>query len=127
MRVLVGQVVAFRSFIFNWRDVHQHLPRNNLGGGHTRSLTGSPDAVQVVRNMAEHARAHDPALALLGDEHDAAPPGELTEHLRSAGSVDDLLLTATGRVTQSKFTDVQERAGFFANRCPFTKPERRVV
>lgn len=123
---LLAQVLAFRSFVFNWRDEHQHLPRNNLGGGHTRSLTGSPDAVRVVRNMAEHARAHDPALALLGEER-GCPPADLTAYLQSAGSIDDLLLKATGRVTQARFTDVQERLGFFANRCPFTKPERRVV
>ena len=130
--LLIGQLMSFRSFIFQWRDEHLHLPRNNLGGASTRSLTGSADAVQVVANMAEHARNHDPARRLFAGssaEGDRPRPlvGSLTEALRAPGSIDDLLLTATGRITQSKFTHVQDRSGFFANKCPFTKPPRRVV
>lgn len=120
-----AELSSFRGFVFGWRDAHLHLPRNNLGGNSTRSLTGSPDAVSVVRRMAEHARSKDPARALLtwpaGDE------GELGAYLSGGDSLDRLLLDATGDVTQSKFVDVQERLGFFSDACPFTKPPRREV
>jgi hypothetical protein len=62
--LIAAQLAAFRAFILEWRDEHMNLPRNNLGGEATRSLTGSPDAGAVVRRMAAHARAHDPALRL---------------------------------------------------------------
>jgi hypothetical protein len=125
--LLMAQLSTFRAFVFGWRDLHLHLPRNNLGGNSTRSLTGSPDAVSVVRRMAEHARAKDPARGLL--TWPAADPddGELVAYLAGDGSLDDLLLDATGGVTQAKFVDVQERLGFFAGSCPFTKPPRRCV
>jgi hypothetical protein len=127
--LVASQVAAFRAFVFEWRDEHLHLPRNNLGSDGTRSLTGSPDAVAVVRRMAAHACAHDPAAAVLagGAPVEADGRGPLRHYLASKESLDSLVLTATGRVTQSKFVEVQERLGFFANRCPFTKPPRRVV
>jgi hypothetical protein len=106
-------------------DAHLHLPRNNLGGDSTRSLTGSPDAVAVVRRMRDHARTHDPSRAALHVRD--APPGPLTRYLSTAESLDSAVLSATGKVTQAKFTDVQERLGFFAGRCPFSKPPPRRV
>ena len=126
---LMCQVMAFRTFIFTWRDQHIHLPRNNLGGGGTRSLTGSPDAIAVVAGMMEHARATDPAHAFyadpaaLGDDR----PGRLATFLQGPDSTDTELMAATGRLTQESFVDVQHRLGFFANRCQFVKPPRRVV
>jgi tryptophan 2,3-dioxygenase len=123
--VLLAQLATFRAFIFGWRDAHQHLPRNHLGGDSTKSLTGSADAVGVVRRMAEHARSHDPARALLRTP--VASDGELSGYHASDESLDSAVLSATGRVTQAKFTEVQERLGFFAGKCPFTKPPRRVA
>lgn len=123
--ILLAQLATFRGFIFGWRDAHQHLPRNNLGGDSTKSLTGSADAVGVVRRMAEHARTHDPAGALLRTP--AAGDGELSGYHASDESLDSVLLAATGRVTQGKFTEVQQRLGFFAGKCPFTKPPRRLA
>jgi hypothetical protein len=123
--VLLAQLATFRGFIFGWRDAHLHLPRNNLGGDSTKSLTGSADAVGVVRRMAEHARAHDPARALYRPA--AAPEGELSGYHASEQSLDSALLAATGQVTQGKFVEVQERLGFFSGKCPFTKPPRRIV
>jgi hypothetical protein len=122
-----SEVAAFRSFVFGWRDQHLHLPRNNLGGASTRSLTGSPDAVSVVRGMSEHARHKDPGRSLLTVPASDATEPELASYLAEPGSLDALLLTVTGHVTQGKFADVQERLGFFAQACPFTKPARRSV
>src|SRR5690606_31507689 len=58
------EAMTFRSLIFQWRDEHLHLPRNNLGGGATKSLTGSPDAVTAVRRMRDAARTSDPMAPL---------------------------------------------------------------
>ena len=108
--LLVTQLLFFRSFIFQWRDEHLHLPRNNLGGAATRSLTGSSDAVSVVEGMSDHARTGDPANAYISDGATPAQPerGPLASYLRTDESLDTALLTATGLVTQSKF---RERAG----------------
>jgi hypothetical protein len=125
--VLLAQLATFRGFVFGWRDQHLHLPRNNLGGDSTRSLTGSPDAVAVVRGMSEHARAKDPARGLLTWPEDDPGAHELSAYLAGNESLDALLLSETGRVTQTSFTDVQQRLGFFAGKCPFTKPPRRQV
>jgi hypothetical protein len=125
--LLRSEVATFRSFVFGWRDQHLHLPRNNLGGDSTRSLTGSPDAVSVVRGMSEHARQKDPARALLAvPANDGAEP-ELAAYLAEPDSLDALLLSTTGHVTQGKFVEVQGRLGFFAQTCPFKKPARRSV
>jgi hypothetical protein len=123
--LLLAELAAFQGFVHGWRDAHLHLPRNNLGGDATKSLTGSADAVAVVRRMAEHARAHDPARELLGPLDGDA--GELGAYMEGEESLDSALLVATGHVTQGKFVEVQERLGFFAGKCPFRKPSRRVV
>jgi hypothetical protein len=125
--LLIAQLAAFRGFVFGWREQHLHLARNNLGGDSTRSLTGSPDAIAVVRGMAEHARAKDPARSLVAAPEAEPEAAELSAYLREEESLDTLILTATGQVTQASFTDVQERLGFFAGKCPFTKPARRHV
>jgi hypothetical protein len=128
--LLVTQLLFFRSFIFQWRDEHLHLPRNNLGGAATRSLTGSSDAVSVVEGMSDHARTGDPANAYLSDGATPAHSperGPLASYLRTDESLDTALLTATGLVTQSKFRNVQERTGYFANKSSFSKPPRRRV
>jgi hypothetical protein len=123
--LLLAELAAFQGFVHGWRDAHLHLPRNNLGGDATKSLTGSADAVAVVRRMAEHARAHDPARDVLGPLDGGG--GELSAYLTAEESLDSALLAATGHVTQCKFVEVQERLGFFAGKCPFTKPPRRLV
>jgi hypothetical protein len=63
-RLVCDECLKLRVFIFQWRDEHLNLPRNNLGGDFTKSLTGSPDAVQAVRHMRDAARTSDPMLPL---------------------------------------------------------------
>jgi tryptophan 2,3-dioxygenase len=127
---LANDCLRLRTFIIHWREEHLNLPRNNLGGDYTKSLTGSPDAVQAVKQMRDSARGKDPMLALararrlVPIEADQATGG-LTRYLDSRASLDSFLLSATGRVTQRRFSDVQERLGFFANRCPFRPPSKR--
>jgi len=129
---LRSEALTFRSLIFQWRDEHLHLARNNLGGGATKSLTGSPDAVTAVRKMRQSARVSDPMLSLARSRglHSPAsgdPAPRLRTYLDSAESLDTHLLLATGRVTQRRFVQVQERLGFFANKCPFSPPPPRRV
>jgi len=127
---LRSEALTFRSLIFQWRDQHLHMPRNNLGGGSTKSLTGSPDAVTAVRKMRQSARASDPMRPLAqtrglrdlaGDDHEP----RLRAYLDSDDSFDSRVLVATGRVTQRRFVQVQERLGFFASKCPFSPPPPR--
>lgn len=127
---LLDECLAFRAFVLQWREMHLHMPRNNLGGGYTKSLTGSPDAVLAVRKMRRAARASDPMLPLArarglvsaaADDH----AGPLASYIDSDASLDRRILDRTGQVTQHRFVEVQERLGFFANRCPFTPPPTR--
>lgn len=130
--IVGNECLKLRAFIFQWRDLHLNLPRNNLGGEFTKSLTGSPDAVQAVRQMRDTAIARDPMLPLarargLSTHQRDEPAGALSEYLDSDASLDSLILSTTGQITQRRFHDVQERLGFFANRCPFVVPPRRTV
>lgn len=129
---LFNECLAFRAFVQQWRELHLHMPRNNLGGGYTKSLTGSPDAVLAVKKMRRAARAADPMLPLarargLVPETQDGARAPLGAYLDSAGSLDARVLQCTGEVTQRRFVSVQERLGFFANRCPFTPPPPRKV
>jgi tryptophan 2,3-dioxygenase len=128
LHTLCTQCLALRTFISLWRDEHLNLPRNNLGGESTKSLTGSPDAVQAVKHMRDAAEARDsmiPLARVRGEHGRRSEPGELTRYLESEFSLDSRLLALTGYITQHRFRDVQERLGFFANRCPFVTPARR--
>lgn len=132
IHMLSDQCLRLRAFIGQWREEHLNLPRNNLGGDYTKSLTGSPDAVQAVKHMRDTARGRDPmtplarSRELVRTESETAD-GELTRYLDSAESLDSRLLGMTGRITQRRFADVQQRLGFFASRCPFSPPPRRLA
>ncbi|MGP3969701.1 hypothetical protein [Streptomyces sp. 6N223] len=117
-----------RIFIFAWRDMHLHLPRNNLGGQETKSLTGAPDAIRTVRKMRDNAVSADPMSR--HNQYLRVPTsatGPLADYLDSPDSSDTLLLAVTGQTTQANFRDVQERRSFFSQPTPFTKPPRRDV
>ncbi|MGW3567938.1 hypothetical protein ACWDSL_29485 [Streptomyces sp. NPDC000941] len=120
--------VNLQVFIFAWRDMHLHLPRNNLGGMETKSLTGAPDAIRTVRKMRDNAATSD-AMARLDDgtQVPKSAAGPLADYLDGPDSSDGTLLAATGASTQANFRDVQERREFFSQPCPFSKPPRRVV
>lgn len=127
--LLFNHCLRLRAFIAQWRQVHLHLPRNDLGAQST-SLAGSSDAVTTVKEMRNAARAKDPMLPLaqarglsprLVDEG-LAP---LTRYLESESSLDTRVSTITGANTQRRFREVEERSGGFAERCPFSPPPRR--
>jgi len=130
--LLSNECLMLRSFIHQWRNFHVHLPRNNLGGNYTKSLTGSPDAITAVRAMRDAARHKDAMLPLTearGLNHveltkENAP---LSAYFDSSDSLDSQLLDITGRVTQERFKEVQARLGVFATKCPFHQPAKRVV
>jgi tryptophan 2,3-dioxygenase len=127
--VIGGHCLSFRASITEWRDEHVHMPRNNLGGAATKSLTGSPDAVKAVKQMRDSATNRDQLTPLLHarDLPSGAAEGVLSRYFDSEDSLDFHLLTITGNVTQRRFVKVQERLGFFANRCPFSAPPRRTA
>jgi hypothetical protein len=122
-----GQCLSFRAAITEWRDEHVHMPRNNLGGVATKSLTGSPDALKAVKQMRDAAGARDAMAPLLRSRGLPAErvEGLLASYHDSESSLDSTLLALTGAATQRRFVQVQERLGFFANRCPFSAPPRR--
>jgi len=130
VHLLTGYCLQLRTMIFQWREQHLHMPRNNLGGASTKSLTGSPDAIQAVRQMRNAARSKDvmaPIARLrgLGADDFVSPTRPLTAYLESKWSLDDLLLGTTGMMTQDRFKDVQDRLGYFAQRSHFAPPPRR--
>ena len=127
---LINEGLVIRNAILQWREQHLHLPRNNLGGGYTKSLTGSPDAVLAVKKMRKGARQADAMLPLarargLATAGSDEMPRRLRAYLESDGSLDARLLQCTGEITQRRFVAVQERLGFFANKCPFAAPPHR--
>jgi tryptophan 2,3-dioxygenase len=129
---LVSGYINIRDAISRWRHAHMHLPRNNLGGHCTRSLTGSTDAIQTVKKMRDTASSNDAGRALYsarGIRNCAAPPPEraLADYLESSDSLDHLLLDQIGTTTQRRFPDVQGRTGIFAGKCPFSPPPPRIV
>ena len=60
---IVNEALKMQSSIFHWRNLHLHLPRNNLGGDQTKSLTGSPEAISAVKKMLTSAVQRDPMKA----------------------------------------------------------------
>jgi len=128
--LLIDHCLQLRTLIFQWREQHLHMPRNNLGGESTKSLTGSPDAVEAVKRMRNAARAKDPMLPLArlrgvvnGHLDSSATP--LSAYLESKSSLDNQLLQATGGITKRRFKNVQERLEYFAERSDFVPPPRR--
>jgi hypothetical protein len=109
--------------IDRWRLEHINLPRTNLGGAGTgtRSLTGSPDALQTVAKMREAGRARDPfspqdrPFRATAWESDLPPLAE----------VERRLLTEIAQETQNRFTDVQDRTGRYADPPGFAAPPSR--
>lgn len=126
---LLGACMGVRAFVRRWRDAHLNLPRCNLGGGGTRSLTGSPDAITIVRAWRDRAAREDPLqpVARARGIPDAAPPLPLGARIAAPGSLDALILARLGEQTQRDFPQVQERTGYFAGKCPFQRPRPRTV
>ncbi|RCJ27000.1 hypothetical protein A6770_02185 [Nostoc minutum NIES-26] len=127
--LLLNECLKLRTFIFQWRDTHIHLPRNELGGNSVRSLTGSPDAIVKAQQMKDSAWHKDPMKTLaevrgISKQLEDTP---LSIYFKSASSLDSQILIATGKITQSRFKQVQERTGIFAERCPFSPPPPRKV
>jgi hypothetical protein len=130
--LLLNECLRLRVFVQTWRDEHLLLPRGNLGGNRTKSLTGSIDAVKAVRAMRDGARARDPMQPLASarafpDHRAGNAPKPLTEYLEAPESFDSRMADTTGNITQRRFQHVQGRLGVFANECPFSPPPRRIV
>jgi hypothetical protein len=130
--LLADQCLQLRAFTNQWREEHLQLPRNNLGGSRTKSLTGSLDAIKAVKGMRDAAREKDPMQPLakareLNNGHMQDAQTSLSSYFESPASLDARILDTTGSLTQKRFQNVQQRLGVFATQCPFTPPPRRVV
>src|SRR5262249_26021604 len=97
-----------------------------------KSLKGSSDAVQAVRQMRQIAFDRDSLRILVQarngcvvhyNDHDLS----LSEYLRTDESLDTLILDTTGEITKKRFSYVQDRTGIFAGKGNFTPPKRREV
>lgn len=132
IHLLLNECLALQSFVHTWRDIHLQLPRNNLGGNYTKSLTGSSDAVFAVKKMRETARDKD-IMAQFSKARNYKPLNETTIKLSLASyfetedSLDKLILEITGEATKDGFKDVQERLGAFADNPSFIPPSKRRV
>lgn len=132
IHLLANELLKLRSFIQEWRNSHLHLPRNNVGGSHTKSLTGSADAVQAVKRMRDIAIMRDPLYPLatarkLGEPFLSRERLLLTSYFDLPQSLDKQILDYTGKITKERFKHVQERTGIFAQKIPFAPPPRREV
>lgn len=125
MNLLFNECLKLRTSIEQWRELHLHLPRNNLGGDYTKSLIGSADAIKAARQMRDIAIEKDPMCPILEQrelltrqmEENNTP---LANYINSELSLDRQILTITGKITQQRFKNVQERSGFFVQQCPFS-------
>jgi tryptophan 2,3-dioxygenase len=132
LHLLANEILKLRAFINAWRELHLHFPRNAIGGDHTRSLTGSSDAVQAVKKMRDTAFLRDPVQPLLAarkldNPARRLPALSLSDYFLSEQSLDQHLLTTTGGITKERFSDVQMRTGVFAGKSAFVPPPKREV
>jgi hypothetical protein len=129
IHLLFNECLKLRRFIFEWREIHLHLPRNELGGCSVKSLTGSPDAIEQVTQMRDIAQDKDPMKYLAFNRRLSNRRKEesrrLTVYLQAKESLDHQILAATGEVTKHEFREIQEQSGLFARKCPFSAPPRR--
>lgn len=131
LHLVMDAALELRTALDHWRQLHLHLPRNNLGGPNTMSLTGSPDGLNTVRKLREKAKVQDPLNGVfeqrMGCATSSAPVRMLRDYLASDLSLDRRLLEETGKVTKERFAEVQERTGIFAKASPFVPPPRRTI
>lgn len=127
--LLLNEFSKLQTFMFQWRDTHIHLPRNQLGGNSVKSLTGSPDAIAKTKQMRDSAWQKDPMKILAEnrglDNQDKNT--SLSIYFNSENSLDSKILYATGKITRERFKEVQTRTGIFAEKCPFSPPSPRKV
>ena len=131
--LMTNELLTLQTRLDQWRQYHLHLPRNTVGGGGTKSLAGAHDGIEAVKKLRDVARATD-ALRLLAEaRHLGQPIPEKEKHPVSndfnhhTSPLDEVLMTLTGNITKARFENVQDRAGYFSEKCPFAPPEKRLV
>ena len=132
VHLLANELLKLRTFTYEWRNGHLHLPRNNVGGSYTKSLTGAQDAVETVKKMRDIALLKDPMQPLV-EARDLVGVSEnimytpLTFYFGTQASLDKEVLEMTGDITKERFKHVQERTGIFAKKSPFLPPPKYEV
>ena len=56
-----------------------------------------------------------------------APDLRLASYFADEQSLDALILDTTGEITKMRFRPVQERTGVFAEKTPYSPPEKRKI
>ncbi|MEZ0542536.1 hypothetical protein [Fibrella arboris] len=129
LKLVETELLNLRYIINQWRDLHLHLPRVNLGENKTKSLIGSQEAVDAVRKMQSAANIKDPLnkLDALYFKFSQKSESNLLNYIKSENSFDTILGKHLGELTQLRFKSVQEREGVFAKTVKFTNPPKREV
>jgi hypothetical protein len=98
----------------------QPVAASGTGMEPVRNHPGVMERHRELQALGVLAAAVKPFWA--GGVHRLLVPGT---YLASHGWLDSFRRSATGRATQKRFQDVQDRLGFFDNRCPFRPPPKR--
>ena len=113
----------------DWRGWTLHLPRTNLGGEYTRSLTDSSDAVPAVESMYNTALNRGPFSRIAETRSPGSGHRLRPQHCAKTGrfNAESAPASVTGQITKRRFEAVQNRTGVFAEPCPFSPPSKRDV
>lgn len=130
--LLTKEILELRIFTNEWKTIHLNLPRNNIGGGGTKSLIGSLDAINTAKKMQETTNENDPLNDVIGflNHQDFIKKNNeknLTMYMSSEDSFDFRLLNIIGNITKERFKDVQNRTGYFSSKSSFSAPKKRNI
>ncbi len=131
--LIINELLTLQTRLDQWRHDHLHLPRNAVGGGGTKSLAGAHDGIEAVKKLRDVAWATDVLRPLAEARHlGRALPGTEQPLISNDGNdtpnpLDKVLVKLTGNITKARFENVQDRVGYFSEKCPFSPPPKRLV
>lgn len=127
LKLIEIELLKLRNSIRLWRELHLHLPRTNLGEHEIKSLIGSKEAVEAARKMQINANQKDPlnkVAALYQDDY-LVDTSTLSAYIMSKKSLDFYIGLEIGKITQKRFSDVQNRKGIFSDKPKFKNPKAK--
>jgi hypothetical protein len=129
LKLVEEELLKLRNLVNQWRNLHLHLPRINLGENQTKSLVGAKEAVESAKKMQSVANSKDPlnALANLYTNTENNEPSSLVSYIESENSFDTTIGKLLGSITQKRFLNVQNREGVFSQPLIFKNPSKRKV
>lgn len=129
LKLVEVEILNLRNLVNQWRNLHLHLPRINLGENKTKSLIGANEAVESVRKMQNAANSKDPLnpLVIMYSRNYSNNNSSIVNYIEANKSFDKELGKTLGSITQKRFSNVQHREGFFAKQLKFKNPLKRKV